>query len=185
MVVLAVVLALLIKAFLLQVYVVQGRSMFPTLHDHDWLLVNRLVYRLREPAPGEIVVFADPQPNQQLRTLIKRVIAVAGDRVQMTAGKLYVNGRLVDESAYLHLDKSEWDPQREQPPFDVPIYTLGAGELFVMGDNRWDSFDSRDPGLRAAKLTVKQLYGKAMFRFWPMGGFGPLPVAPWVYAEAA
>lgn len=186
-VVLAVLLAFLIKTFLIQTFIVDGASMDPTLKGGERVLVNKLTYHLRQPRPGEMVVFNDPQPDLRYRVLVKRVIAVPGDRLELKKGKLFINGRLVDERAYAQ------EPERCSPDTektfgcDVPAYTVGAGEIFVMGDNRGHSFDSRDPRLRHGTgfaVRIADLQGKAFFRFWPVTAFGTLKDMTRVFAPA-
>ena len=187
-IVLAVILAFVIKTFLVQTFVVDGNSMDPTLQNGERVLVNKLVYHLREPRPGELVVFNDPQPELHFRVLVKRVIGVPGDRIEVRSGALYVNGRLVDEHAYAH-DTNQCSPDTEKAyGCDVPAYTVGPGELFVSGDNRPHSFDSRDPRLRrgtGSAVKIADLQGKAFFRFWPVTAMGLIHDVPRVFASTS
>ncbi|MEW5785852.1 MAG: signal peptidase I [Bacillota bacterium] len=147
----AVLLALIIRFFLFEVFVVEGRSMFPTLDNNERLVVNKLVYHLDEPHPGDIVVF-EYEPR---RDFIKRVIGVAGDIIEIRGGDVYRNGTLLDEP-YLK-------DQKDMPdfgPVEVP-----AGCLFVMGDFRRNSMDSRDP--RVGFVSLEQIKGRAFVIFWP------------------
>ncbi|NLY38587.1 MAG: signal peptidase I [Firmicutes bacterium] len=149
----AVVLALIIRSFLFQVYDVEGSSMYPTLEQNNRLIVNKLVYRFREPAPGDIVVF-DYEPE---RPFIKRVIGTGGDTIMIREGQVYRNGLALVEP-YLQ-------NQGEMPdfgPVEVP-----PGHLFVLGDFRGNSMDSRDP--RVGFVPLEQVRGKATLIFWPPG----------------
>jgi signal peptidase I len=157
----ALILALIIRTFIVQVYQVEGPSMEPTLYTGERLLVNKLVYRFRNPAPGEIVVLKDPQrPN---RELIKRVIAVEGEVVEVRKGVVYINGQPLREP-YINTVGNRQD--------DMKPLTVPKGYIFVMGDNRGWSYDSRNMG----PVPVQKVDGKAFFLFWPLSQFnhGPL-----------
>ncbi len=147
----AVVLALLIRLFLFEVFVVEGRSMYPTLHETERLMVNKIVYQFDDPQLGDVVVF-EFQPG---RDFIKRVIGIEGDRVEIVNSHVYVNNTLIDEPYLLAgMDISDYGP------VEVP-----AGYYFVMGDYRQNSMDSRDP--RVGFVSRDHLKGRAFFIFWP------------------
>ena len=146
----AVILAVLIRLFLFEVYVVEGASMFPTLDNHERLVVNKLVYHLNDPQPGDIVVFN----YSHHRDFIKRVIGVSGDRVEIKGGEVYVNDLPLDEP---YLLEEAW---MEFEPTEVP-----AGCVFLLGDNRNNSMDSRDSNVGCVSLD--RVKGKALFVFWP------------------
>jgi len=156
----AVALAAIIRTFLFAPFIVQGESMETTLHNNEKLVVNKAIYYLQDPKPGEIIVFhAD-----QSRDYIKRVIAVGGDTVEMRNDQLFVNGKQVDEP-YLERKeerakaKGEIHFTNDFPPVKVP-----EGHLFVMGDNRLNSEDSRFIG----PIPVSSVVGRAEFTFWPL-----------------
>jgi signal peptidase I len=147
----AVVLALVIRAFLIEVFLVQGESMLPTLHNRERLLVSKVQYYYREPSHGEIVVF---KATDQ-RDFIKRVIGVPGDEVRVDRDGVYVNGIKLEEP---YLQENARDPYG---PVIVP-----EGTIFVMGDNRNNSMDSRHPSV--GFVSLERLKGKAMLVFWPV-----------------
>ncbi len=147
----AVVLALLIRLFLFEVFVVEGRSMYPTLHETERLMVNKLVYHYDDPALGDIVVF-EFEPG---RDFIKRVIGVEGDKVEIINGRVFINNNLFNEPYLL----SDMDPY-DYGPVEIPV-----GYYFVMGDYRQNSMDSRDP--RVGFVSREHLKGRAFFIFWP------------------
>jgi len=147
----AIVLALLIRLFLFEVFVVEGRSMYPTLHETERLIVNKVIYRYDQPRNGDIVVF-EYEPG---RDFIKRVIGIPGDKIEIEAGRVYINDQLLDEP-YL-LDNMEMN---DFGPVEVP-----PGYLFLMGDYRINSMDSRDP--RVGFVSLEDLKGRAFFIFWP------------------
>jgi signal peptidase I len=147
----AVLLALVIRFFLFEVFVVEGRSMYPTLEDHERLVVNKLIYRFDDPRPGDIIVF-EYEPG---RDFIKRVIGVGGDTILIEAGQVYRNGILLAEPYLIE----GMEPQ-DHGPLEVP-----PGYLFLMGDFRRNSMDSRDP--RVGLVSVERIKGRAFFIFWP------------------
>lgn len=149
-IVLAIILALVIRAFLVEVFLVQGDSMLPTLHDKERLLVSKIQYYYREPQYGEVIVFKATED----RDFIKRVIAIAGDEVRVALDGVYVNGEMVTEQYTLEKAREAYGP-----------ITVPAGTVFVMGDNRNNSMDSRHSNVGFVKL--EQIKGKAMFIFWP------------------
>lgn len=160
--IIALAVALLIRTFVVQVYLVEGPSMEPTLYTNERVFVNKLLYRMREPKPGEIIVLQDP--NQPQRELIKRVIAVAGETIEIKKGIVYVNGQALKEPFINTAIKST---------NDMPALSVPAGNVFVMGDNRAMSFDSRAIG----PIAVKKIDGKAFFMFWPIDRFAYGPLA--------
>ncbi|MGN7470265.1 signal peptidase I [Brevibacillus sp. SAFN-007a] len=156
----ALILALLIRAFLFAPFIVEGESMETTLHNREKLVVNKAIYYLQEPKPGDIIVFH----AEKTRDYIKRVIAVAGDTVEVKDDQLYVNGKRVEEP-YLAQQK-EQAKQQGEPYFtnDFPPVQIPDGHLFVMGDNRLNSHDSRAIG----PVAVNTVVGRAEFTFWPI-----------------
>lgn len=155
-VIIALVVALLIRAFVVQVYLVEGESMEPTLHTSERLLVNKFLYLVRSPQPGEIVVLQDP--GQPKRELIKRVIAVAGETVEVRRAQVLVNGQALKEP-YKNTMFTQYS--------DMGPVTVPTGYIFVMGDNRGRSLDSRMIGA----IPLAKVEGKAFFMFWPPGRF--------------
>lgn len=165
--VIALLVALLVRSFVVQVYLVEGESMEPTLYTNERLLVNKLVYRFRDPLPGEIVVLRSPT---QGRDLIKRVVAVAGETVEVRNGVVYINGEPLEEP----YKNTLYTDYPDTSPVVVP-----EGTVYVMGDNRGRSYDSRMMG----PVDVDLVEGKAFFMFWPPSHFGDGPLEyPRTYA---
>ena len=170
----AIVVAIIVRAFVLQTFYIPSESMEHTLNINDRVLVNKLVYDFRDPRRGEIIVFAAPQtwhtdPNDA--DFIKRVIGVGGDHVVCcdASHRIVVNDHPLDEP-YLYHD-SDSPPDRASPdPFDIVV---PAGRLWVMGDNRFHSGDSRDHYVRPAHdiqeatIPVSVVVGRAFVVFWP------------------
>jgi len=125
----------LVTHYVLQAVEVVGVSMAPTLHDSERYVMNRLVYRFREPRPTDIVVLRDPSDNGYA---IKRIVAKQGDLVYVKDGHLFVNGKLLDEP-YL----PERTPTYAAPKFREQMWVCGVNQYFVLGDNRNNSADSR------------------------------------------
>ena len=158
----AVVLALLMRTFLIAAFFIPSESMEPVLAIGDRLLVSKLSYRIGDPDPGDIVVFRTPESMQPSETaeLIKRVVAVGGQMVAAEDGQLVVDGVPVTEE-YLPADVYT----RDFGPLLVP-----AGYVFVMGDNRRSSQDSRVFG----PVPESEIVGRAFARFWPPTRLGGL-----------
>ncbi len=153
----AIVLALFIIFFIAQSFLVQGSSMEPTLHDGERLLVDKLTYRFREPRRGEIVVFGYPQDPR--RKFIKRVIGLPGDTVEIRNRTLYVNGEPIEE-AYIR-------GPMYQPYGQIVV---PEGTVWVLGDNRNNSEDSRFPDV--GPVPKRNIVGRALLRYWPVTQIG-------------
>ena len=154
----ALLLALLIRAFVMQVVVVDGPSMEPTLYSGQRLIINKLVYHFRSPSTGDIIVFG--YPRDPSRDFVKRVIAAGGQTVEIRAGVVYVNDERVNETYITY-------PSHD----NFPRIRIPAGTLFVLGDNRSNSDDSRsDVGM----VPLGNVQGMAFLRFWPLPEFGPM-----------
>lgn len=159
-IIVAVVLAFIIRQFVVELYIVDGPSMRPTLQSQERLVVNKFIYQFREPQKGEILVFQYPRDPK--RDFIKRVIATAGDTVEIKDGRVFVNDQLLNEDYILEKTKSEY-----------PKSTVPKGTIFVMGDNRNNSEDSRFADVGFVPLDL--IKGKAMMVFWPLDSFKTLP----------
>jgi len=145
--------------FLYQPVKVEGTSMMPGLEDQERIFVNKFVYRWEPIERGDIVVFRYPRDTS--KSYIKRVIGVAGDRVRIESGQVYVNGEALDED-YV---PSDYADARSYAEITVP-----SGTYFVLGDHRTMSQDSRDFG----PVNERLIYGKAVFGYWPMEKLGRL-----------
>ena len=175
----AFVLALLIKSFLVQAFYIPSESMEPTLRVGDRVLVNKLVYHFHPPRRGDIIVFEEPHPTAEShrnpvqsfwhwltqglgvssdpeRDFIKRVVALPGETIEIKAGQVYINGtKLVEPYLAVSADT------RDYPPHRVP-----ADNLFVMGDNRTNSNDSR---FGLGDIPFNKIVGRAFVIIWPPG----------------
>src|SRR5437870_1324045 len=149
----AAVYATLIVTFGFQVARVDGLSMAPTLEDHDRLIVNKLVYELGDPRPGDIVMLYYPLNPEKM--FVKRVIAKEGDTVRIVDGRVYVNDQPLHDDYVPNEFRShdDWGPQ-----------VIQQGYYFVMGDHRNNSSDSRHWG----PVPKKYIVGKVKVRWWPL-----------------
>lgn len=155
-VIIALAIVVPIRYFLFQPFIVKGQSMEPNFENGDYLIIDEISYRFREPQRGEVIVFKYPQkPSQRF---IKRIIALPGETVEIENGKviIYKNGKpqILDESDYLF--------SFLQTAGNIRV-SLGEDEYFVLGDNRTFSLDSRRFGI----LPKEQILGRAFCRAWP------------------
>jgi signal peptidase I len=140
----------LIRTFLIENYRVVGHSMVPTLKDRQFVVVNKLDYRLRDPRRGDVIVFFDPRDGD--RKLIKRIVGLPGETIEIRGGQVFVNGQALDEP---YIQNSG---HYSQPPTPVP-----DGHVYVLGDNRSNSSDSHNWGT----LPETKIVGRAWFSYWP------------------
>jgi signal peptidase I len=172
----AVVVAVLVRAFVMQTFFIPSESMEHTLNIDDRVLVNKLVYDFRGPHRGEIIVFTSPlewRSNPDEEDFIKRVIGVGGDHVTCDAlHKIEVNGTALDETSYLYVDNTGKQTTACDQRFDV---TVPKGRLWVMGDNREHSGDSRENyfhnnhDIMRSTIAEDAVIGRAFVLFWPVG----------------
>ena len=168
--VLTLVIFLVIQTFIAQPYRVEQQSMERTLEPDQYVLVDKLTPRFDKYKRGDIVVFTPP-PNwaQQSGTpFIKRVIGVGGDTIEVRDdGKVYVNGTALNEP---YVYEEDGEPQPTVTSTDTR-WQVAQGQLFVMGDHRSSSSDSRTFGA----IEVGDVIGRAWLRYWPFSTFGILP----------
>jgi len=158
----ALVVALVVRVAIAEPRYIPSNSMDPTLHIGDRLLVDKLSYRWQPPHRGDIVVFNPPAQLVKLgytrdQAFIKRIIGEPGDQIQVQGGQMILNGQPLPE-AYI----------AEAPQYEMPAVTIPSGYVFVLGDNRNDSNDSHVWG----PLPQQNLIGKARLRFWPFDRLG-------------
>ncbi|MCP3988793.1 MAG: signal peptidase I [Actinomycetia bacterium] len=157
----AVLVALLLRASLFQAFYIPSESMETTLVIDDRVLVNKISYRLHDINRGDIVVFARPDDQAgDIRDLIKRVIALPGETVEGRDNEIFINGQRLSEP---YLDEGVRTT-------DFPLEVVPEGMIFVMGDNRGESFDSRLFG----PISEDRVVGRAFVLFWPLGRAGSL-----------
>lgn len=163
LVLLAFALAQGVKTFIVQPFTIPSGSMIPTIEEGDYVLAEKLSQRFSGgPEQGDIVVFDDPGGDKP--QLIKRVIAVAGQTVDVHDGGVYVDGKRMDEP-YTHGKPTTLEPGMIQMPVVIP-----DGFVWMMGDNRPNSGDSRYFG----PVPVDSIHGRAFWTYWPLDRFGTL-----------
>jgi len=170
-IIIALVLALFIRTFIVQAFKIPSGSMLPTLQIGDHILVNKFIYGVKMPFSGTILIpIKDPKPNDIVvfqfprdpkLDYIKRVIAVAGDTVEMRGKKVYINGKPYDDKYGVYTD-SRILPASASPRDNFGPVTVPGDHIFVMGDNRDNSFDGRFWGF----VDLKAVRGKAFIVYW-------------------
>jgi len=173
----AILIALFIRTFVVQAFKIPSGSMKPTLLVGDWLLVNKFLYGVKlpflrttlipvsEPKRGDVVVFIYPMDKS--KDFIKRVIGTGGDTVEIREKKVYINEKLLENDVGVHTDNMII-PQAIQPRDHFGPVTVPEGRIFVMGDNRDQSYDSRFWGF----VDLKDVLGKAFIIYWSWDGDG-------------
>ena len=167
----AVLIALLVTTFVVKMYKIPSRSMVPTLLVGDQLVVNKLIYGIKipyfrntilpitDPQRGDIVVFIYPQDRSL--DFIKRVIGIGGDTIEIKDKKIFINGKIFTDNIGIYSDKIIYPASFQTRDNFGPI-TVPKGSLFVMGDNRDESADSRFWGF----VDLKDVQGKAFIIYW-------------------
>lgn len=138
---------------------VEGMSMYPTLEDGEHLILDKLTYRLRPPKRYEIVVF--PPKYRENTYYIKRIIGLPGEKVSIVEGEVWIDDEPLKED--FGFDKMQWAGLAET------AFYLGEDEYFVLGDNRNDSLDSREP--QVGSIKQEDIIGRAFLRIWPLSRF--------------
>lgn len=148
-----------VRPFILEAFRIPSESMVPTLEIGDRLFVNKFIYRFTDPGRGDVIVFKSVEGGEE--DLIKRVVGVPGDTVEVRDGTLYVNGQPQPDTQVNREfpDRSYYGPK-----------TVPEGQVFVMGDNRANSRDSRFFG----PVPYENIEGEAFLLFWPLDRIGPL-----------
>jgi signal peptidase I len=151
----ALLIVLVVNVFLAQATRVEGQSMEPNLHNNERLIIEKISYRFHPPHRGDIVVIR--MPNRHSDPLIKRVVGLPGETIEIRDGHVYINGQMLNE------------PYLEQLTYgDTGPHVIAPGYIFVLGDNRGASNDSRSFG----EVTISSIVGHAWFRYWPMNEIG-------------
>lgn len=157
-IVFAVAIFLFVYLLILQPHKIKGHSMDPNFEDGEFILTDKVSYRFGNPERGDVIVFKAPPDFQE--EFIKRIIGLPGDKVMVKGGHVYVNGKLIDESAYL-------DPSVVTDPGTFTVegveVTVPDGQYLFFGDNRPHSFDGRN----FATIARSKITGKAWLSYWP------------------
>ena len=168
----ALVLAFFIRTFIVELYLVSGPSMEPTLQNDNRLVISKFIYRFRIPERGEVIVFKYPKDPD--RDFVKRVIGLPGDKIAVKSGVVYVNGVAQHENYMKRDSGGHYIPKENLLQFDeYPERLVPEGTIFAMGDNRYNSLDSRD--FRVGFIPLDMIKGKALLVFWPLSDWKTLP----------
>ena len=153
---------IVIYLFIMQPNQVRGASMEPSFYTGDYIFTSKITYKFREPNRGDVVVFHSPK-NADIE-FIKRIIGLPGDKIVIRNSEVYVNDTLIDEP-YIAAKTPLWDGGyiKEDEPLIVP-----SGQIFVMGDNRPRSSDSREFG----PVPISSIIGQVFFRYFPSDKMG-------------
>ena len=168
--VLTLIIFFVIQTFVAQPYQIRQQSMETTLEPDQYVLVDKLTPRFDTYKRGDIVVFAPPESWAQPdgTPYIKRVIGVGGDTIEIRDGKVLVNGTELREP-YVFVENGE--PQETEDPLQIEKWLVPLGDLFLMGDHRKSSADSREFG----PVAVDKVIGRAWLRYWPLDTLQILP----------
>ena len=167
----ALAVALLIKAFLLQAFYIPSASMDPTLRENDRVLVNKLSYRIGDVQRGDVIVFSRPEGAPgDIDDFIKRIIALPGETISFSVGLVFIDGQALSEDyvggATTEVDQNIPGCDNSAPSVDTCL--VPDGMVFVMGDNRTASWDSR----RFGPIQEDTIVGRAFLKVWPLGDIG-------------
>lgn len=160
-VVLSLIIFLLIRQ-VVQNYRIESHSMQPNFYEGQFILVNKLAYKIGTPARGEVIVFHNP--NNHDEDYIKRVIGLPGDMVRVQNQTIFINEQVLDQP---------YGPNPFPPDYSFGPALVPSNHLFVMGDNRPNSSDSRNPAV--GPIDESLIVGKAWLRVWPFDVFGLVP----------
>jgi signal peptidase I len=171
----ALLIAFLIKTFLFQAFYIPSESMTPTLNVGDRVLVNKLSYRLHDVNRGDVVVFEAPdeEGTPGVKDLVKRVIGLPGETVELRDGQVFVDGEPLEEPYLAPDDVGGTNPTQNfaekcEPPVSRTTCVVPAGSYLVLGDNRNESKDGRVFG----PIKESDIVGRVFVRIWPLGDLG-------------
>lgn len=159
----AVLIFLLIYSIIISPHHVTGKSMEPNLFEDQFVFIDKVSYKFRNPKRGEIILLVAENSEKYL----KRIIGISGDEIEIKHGEIYINGELIDENEYLTADVKT-DNGTFVPP--GVVLTVPDNSVFVLGDNRPESFDSRSYGF----IEKEKIIGKAFLRYWPINEISTL-----------
>ncbi|MDD5749257.1 MAG: signal peptidase I [Patescibacteria group bacterium] len=144
-----------VRMFLIQPFYVEGASMEPNFYENEYLIIDEISYRFNEPQRGEVIIFKNPR--QRGSYFIKRVIGLPGEEVSLKEGRVYIDGQILAEEYISHFSTE-----------DHPSVALADDQYFILGDNRINSFDSRQLG----PIAKSNIIGRVWVRGWPFNRLG-------------
>lgn len=162
----AVVAVILVRMYVVEPYIIPSESMDPTIEVGDMVLGEKLSLKSEEPKRGDIVFFKNPDPDSGHGVLVKRVVATGGQTVDLRYGKVYIDG-VEEKSGHAHGMSMPLEERYLETDVSFP-YTVPEGYIWVMGDNRENSLDSRSFGA----IPVDTVYAESWIRYWPFNRIG-------------
>lgn len=156
-IIIALIISIIIEKFFISVTIVSGESMLSTLHNDDRLIIDKVSYNFDSPRRGEVVVFIPPIKGREDELFVKRVVGVSGDTYNIEGNKIYINGELLQEN-YIYNYK---DVDRN---YEFEFGIVPKGHIYVLGDNRNNSNDSRSFGC----VPVDKIKGRVLTKIWPI-----------------
>lgn len=170
--ILAFIIIVPIRLFIVQPFIVSGESMIPTFHDGDYLIIDEISYRLHGPRRGDVIVFHPPKQKKDIY-YIKRIIGLPGETITVKNGKVSITDNNTKTTVELN------EPYLQNFSSENATYLVGTREIFVMGDNRPRSSDSRAWGM----LPIENVTGRALVRLFPFRTIQYLPGAQQAYTS--
>lgn len=162
----AVVAVILVRMYVVEPYIIPSESMDPTIEVGDMILGEKLSLKSEEPKRGDIVFFKNPDPDSDHGVLVKRVVAVGGQTVDLRYGKVYIDG-IEEKGGHAHGMSMPLEERYLETDVSFP-YTVPEGYIWVMGDNRENSLDSRSFGA----IPIDTVYAESWIRYWPFNRIG-------------
>lgn len=171
--IIAVLIVVPIRYFIFQPFFVRGQSMEPNFENNDYLIIDEISYRFQEPQRGEVIVFK--YPNNLSQRYIKRIVGLPGETIEIKGGKILIYNDLLGEQ-YRILDEADYLASVADTPGSIKV-SLRQDEYFVLGDNRYASYDSR----RWGPLSRQYIIGKVFLRVWPFAAFAKIEAPAYQY----
>lgn len=162
----AVVAVILVRMYVVEPYIIPSESMDPTIEVGDMVLGEKVSLKSEDPKPGDIVFFKNPDPDSSHGVLVKRVVAVGGQTVDLRYGKVYIDG-VEEKGGHAHGMNMPLEERYLETDVSFP-YTVPEGCIWVMGDNRENSLDSRSFGA----IPIDTVYAESWIRYWPLNRIG-------------
>lgn len=162
----AVAAVILVRMYVVEPYIIPSESMDPTIEVGDMVLGEKISLKSEKPKRGDIVFFKNPDPNSGHGVLVKRVVATGGQTVDLRYGKVYVDG-IEEKGGYAHGLSMPLEERYLETDVSFP-YTVPEGYIWVMGDNRENSLDSRSFGA----IPIDTVYAESWIRYWPFNRIG-------------
>lgn len=162
----AIAAVILVRMYVVEPYIIPSESMDPTIEVGDMVLGEKVTLKSEDPKPGDIVFFKNPDPDSSHGVLVKRVVAVGGQTVDLRYGKVYIDG-VEEKGGHAHGMSMPLEERYLETDVSFP-YKVPEGYIWVMGDNRENSLDSRSFGA----IPIDTVYAESWIRYWPFNRIG-------------